>query len=289
MNPIISPGMTGAQALSTAVRWLRSSDVDNAPLDGRRLLAHCMKPSGAGLAGVMQDPLTSDQIKEFERMIRQRMARQPVAQIIGSRHFMTRKFKVTSDVMDPRPETETLIEIAEREPYTHVLDLGVGSGAILLTLLANQLGVATGVGIDKTEEACVVAYANAQATGVLDAADIFISDWFQYVEGRFDLIVSNPPYIALDEMDALAPEVKDWEPRHALTDEGDGLDAYRAIAAGLMDFLKPNGRFLCEIGPTQASAVTEILTQAGLTEVETFQDMDGRDRVVQARHPIRSV
>lgn len=289
MKPIITLGMTGAQALATAVRWLRSSGIENAPLDGRRLLAHCMKPSGAGLAGVMQDPLTADQTNAFERLIRQRMERQPVAQIIGSRHFMTRQFKVTSDVMDPRPETETLIEIAEREPYSHVLDLGVGSGAILLTLLANQRGKATGVGIDKTEEACAVAYANAQATGVLDAADIFISDWFQYVEGHFDLIVSNPPYIALDEMDGLAPEVKDWEPRHALTDEGDGLGAYRAIAAGVMDFLKPNGRFLCEIGPTQAQAVTDILTQSGLTDLETFPDIDGRNRVIQARHPIRSV
>ncbi|MBM7067481.1 peptide chain release factor N(5)-glutamine methyltransferase [Actibacterium sp. 188UL27-1] len=283
------PGQQGNQVIATAVRWLRDAGVDDAPRDARILLAHALRISPAALTPRIHDTLTDAELKSYGSLIEQRRMRQPVAQIVGYRRFATRTFKVTPDVMDPRPETETLIELAKAEPYTNVLDLGVGSGAILLTLLADRRGQARGTGVDLTEEACAVAYANAQSTGVVEQADIFISDWFQYVEGQFDLIVSNPPYIAAQEMELLQPEVHDWEPHTALTDGVDGLTAYRRIAADLLTYLSPGGRFLCEIGPSQGAAVSEILSAAGLADVTVHTDIDGRDRVVAARHSTGSV
>lgn len=165
-----------------------------------------------------------------------------------------------------------------------MLDLGVGSGCILITLLAERSS-ATGLGVDLSEAACLQASANAVAHGVQDRAEIQRSDWFENIGGHFDLIVSNPPYIALDEMDGLSPEVREHEPRLALTDEADGLDAYRRIAAGAPDHLVPGGRLLVEIGPTQAQAVGALFDAAGLADIRVVPDLDGRDRVVGARMP----
>ncbi|MEL6523197.1 MAG: peptide chain release factor N(5)-glutamine methyltransferase [Pseudomonadota bacterium] len=285
MNPLFMSGQQGSQVIATAVRWLRAAGIEEPVRDARILLAHALKSSPAGISPRMHDVLADHELKSFEGLITQRRMRQPVAQIVGYRRFATRTFKVTPDVMDPRPETETLIELAKKEPYSNVLDLGLGSGVILLTLLADRRGKARGTGVDLTEEACHVAYANAQSCGVTDVADIFISDWFQYVEGQFDLIVTNPPYIAGKEMEFLQPEVHDWEPHTALTDGADGLTAYRRIAEDLLTYLAPGGRFLCEIGPTQGTEVSEILAAAGLVDVTVHPDMDGRDRVVLGRHP----
>ena len=160
------------------------------------------------------------------------------------------------------------------------LDLGTGTGAILLSLLADRPG-AQGTATDLSEAALAVARGNAAALGI-DAAFVR-SDWFAQVDGRFDLIVSNPPYIALDEMDGLSPEVRDWEPRSALTDEGDGLAAYRAITTGAPSHLSPGGWLLVEIGPTQGSAVGEMMKAAGFGGVRVLRDLDGRDRVVMGQ------
>lgn len=280
-------GQMPAVLLSTAIRHMTGAGVPDATRDARILLSHAMGvTSGAGLTPFMQDAVPDQAIAKFEDVVERRIQRQPVSQIIGKRHFATRQFHVTQDVMDPRPETEILIELAKEEPYARVLDLGVGSGAILMTLLADRRGQSTGVGVDLSEEACHVAFANAQACGVLDQADIFISDWFEHVEGTFDLIVSNPPYIAQSEMDALSPEVHDWEPHMALTDGADGLTAYRRICADLDAYLAPGGRFLCEIGPSQGAAVSALIRDAGLVDLAVHRDWDGRDRVVFGRKPV---
>ena len=205
----------------------------------------------------------------------------PVSHLIGEREFYGRRFKVSRDVLDPRPETESLIEAALAEPYERVLDLGVGSGCILVTLLAERQE-ATGLGVDISEAACLQASANAVLHRVEARADIQQSDWFEAVEGRFDLIVSNPPYIALEEMEGLSAEVRGHEPGIALTDGGDGLSAYRRIAAQAAAHLTSGGRVLVEIGPTQGQAVSALLEAAGLRGVAVLPDMDGRDRVVRA-------
>ena len=218
----------------------------------------------------------------FEQAVADRARRVPLSQIVGTRAFWSSEFRVTSDVLDPRPETELLVELALAEPFSKVLDLGTGSGCILISLLQERPD-ARGVGTDISERAVLVAGENAALLGVADRITLPLSEWYDDIGGRYDLIVSNPPYIAVDEMAGLQPEVRDHEPREALTDEADGLSAYRAIAAGALDHLAPGGRLLVEIGPTQAEAVLEIFAAAGLEELAVHPDLDGRDRVISAR------
>ncbi|MCX7288742.1 MAG: peptide chain release factor N(5)-glutamine methyltransferase, partial [Rhodobacterales bacterium] len=215
-----------------------------------------------------------------------RVARQPVAQIIGQRLFWGLPFRVTRDTLDPRPETETLVAEALSRPFHRILDLGTGTGCILLSCLAG-MPAAQGVGVDFSAAALLVAQENAQVLGLDARARFLASDWFSAVVGAFDLIVSNPPYIASHEMAALAPEVRDWEPHLALTPGGDGLDAYRTLATGAGAHLVPGGRILVEIGPAQGRAVSGFFTLAGLEAVQILSDMDGRDRVVSALKPAR--
>jgi release factor glutamine methyltransferase len=276
--------VTGAQALADAVRQLAATGVPDAPRDARRLLAHAMRIDPARLTLHLPDPLQTEAAERFAVAVTARARRQPVSQITEERWFYGRKFRVTPEVLDPRPETETLVAAALEEPFTRVLDLGTGSGAILLTLLAERPD-ASGLGTDASPAALAVAAGNARALGQTARAEFRAGDWWQAVPpgAQFDLIVSNPPYIAEDEMPGLAPEVRDWEPRMALTPGGDGLDAYRAIASGAAAHLRPNGRLLVEIGPTQARAVQRLFSAAGLVDLRVLPDLDGRDRVVAAR------
>jgi|TARA_Y100000815_G_scaffold257335_1_gene265822 release factor glutamine methyltransferase len=279
----VSPGaLTAGQALAAAAARLRAAGVDSPARDARLLLAHAARIDAARITLIAPEELTHDIAERFDRLIALRAVRVPVSHLVGERAFYSRRFKVGPEVLDPRPETETLIEAALAEPFARVLDLGTGSGCILVTLLAERLD-ATGIGVDLSEAACLQASANAVLHDVQARADIRQSDWFAAVEGKFDLIVSNPPYIALDEWDGLSRDVREHEPRLALTDEGDGLGAYRRIAAGVRPHLAPGGRLLLEIGPTQARAVCALLEQAGFATPAVLHDLDGRDRVIVAR------
>ncbi|MAY85867.1 MAG: protein-(glutamine-N5) methyltransferase, release factor-specific [Pseudooceanicola sp.] len=279
----MSPGaLTAGQALAAAAARLRAAGVDSPARDARLLLAHAARIDAARITLIAPEELTHDIAERFDRLIALRAVRVPVSHLVGERAFYSRRFKVGPEVLDPRPETETLIEAALAEPFARVLDLGTGSGCILVTLLAERLD-ATGIGVDLSEAACLQASANAVLHDVQARADIRQSDWFAAVEGKFDLIVSNPPYIALDEWDGLSRDVREHEPRLALTDEGDGLGAYRRIAAGVRPHLAPGGRLLLEIGPTQARAVCALLEQAGFATPAVLHDLDGRDRVIVAR------
>jgi release factor glutamine methyltransferase len=276
--------VTGAEALRAAAARLAEAGVEGAGRDARRLLAHALGVAPDVLAGRLSDPLPDGPAAVFDALVARRSAREPVSHLTGVRAFWGRDFRVTRDVLDPRPETETLVGLALAEPFSRVLDLGTGSGCILVTLLAERPG-AGGVGTDVSPEALLVAGENAAAHGVADRLVLPLSDWFGDIGGRFDLIVSNPPYIAAGEMPGLAPEVRDHEPHLALTDGGDGLAAYRAIAAGARDHLTPGGRVLVEIGPTQGAAVFRLFEAGGLERVAIHPDLDERDRVVSARRP----
>jgi len=271
---------TGAEALRSAIPRLTAAGVEGAARDARLLLAHALQIAPDRLTLHLADRLSPEAAARFEAAVNDRVRRRPVSQITGQRQFWGRSFRVTSDTLDPRPETETLIAAALETPFARVLDLGTGTGAILLTLLAER-PPATGLATDASEAALAVAARNARALGLADRASFSQSDWFAGVEGRFDLIVSNPPYISEDEMADLSPEVRDWEPRLALTPGGDGLAAYRAIAAGCGAHLAPGGRLVVEIGPTQGAAVAALFAGAGLSLVRVRPDMDGRDRVVE--------
>jgi release factor glutamine methyltransferase len=231
----------------------------------------------------LQDPLTPDAAQSFAALIATRATRQPMAQILGERLFWGRSFEVTRDTLDPRPETEVLVQQAIAQPFVKMLDLGTGSGCILISCLL-AMPMATGLGVDISDAALRVATRNA-ARHTLTRARFLESDWLRAVTGSYDLIVSNPPYIAAGEMAALAPEVRDWEPKRALTPGGDGLAAYRIIAAGAPARLMPGGRILLEIGPTQGGAVSALLQAQGMEAIRILPDLDGRDRVVCATKP----
>lgn len=275
--------MTAQTALRAAILRLAGAGIDDPARDARRLLAHAMQIAAERLTLHLHDPLPPEAAARLDAALVAREARQPVAQITGTRLFWGRSFRVTRDVLDPRPETETLIEAALEAPFGSLLDLGTGTGAILLTLLAER-PAAQGLGTDLSPAALAVAEGNAAALGLAGRARFQGADWFAGVEGRFDLIVSNPPYIAEEEMAGLSPEVRDWEPHLALTPGGDGLAAYRAIAAEAGAHLAPGGRLMVEIGPTQGAAVSALFAAAGLRAIRVLPDLDGRDRVVLA-HP----
>lgn len=267
--------------LSTGAGELRAAGVENAMRDARRLMAGALGVDPGRLTLVERDEVAPLVVAEFQDAIRRRCDGVPVAQIVGWRAFYGRRFEVNRDVLDPRPETEALIGEALREPFEEVLDLGTGTGCILLTLLAERPG-ARGVGSDVSAAALTVAKRNAAALEVAGRCTLIESDWFGGLGGRFDLIVSNPPYIAAEEMAGLMPELS-HEPRMALTDEADGLSAYRVITQNVTAHLKPGGRLLVEIGWQQGGAVAALFRAAGFAEVTVLPDLDGRDRVVSGR------
>ena len=274
---------TAAQAMATAAARLRAAGVPDPARDARLLLAHAASVDAARVTLIAPEDIAPEIAERFEQLVALRAVRVPVSQLVGSRAFYGRDFRISREVLDPRPETETLVDLALAAPFDRVLDLGTGSGCILVTLLAERPD-ATGVGADLSETACLQASANAVLHEVAGQAEIIQSDWFEAVAGRFDLIVSNPPYIAADEMPALQRELA-HEPRMALTDEADGLTAYRVICAGAPEYLQPGGRLMVEIGPTQGQQVAQMMSESGLTQVQVTPDLDGRDRVVQGRKP----
>ncbi len=257
----VSTATTVQQALVIGTRTLASAEIEGAGRDARLLMAHVLGIASDRLTLVLPDAIS------------------PEAQAA----FYGREFQVNADVLDPRPETEILIQEALTQPFASVLDLGTGSGAILLTLLAEN-PISKGLGTDLSEAALAVARQNCAALGLTKQARFQQAHWWQGVEGSFDLIVSNPPYIAASEMPALSPELA-YEPRMALTDEADGVTAYRAIVAEARAHLAPRGRILLEIGPTQGATVSDLLLAQGFKAVRVIADLDGRDRVVRAQLP----
>jgi release factor glutamine methyltransferase len=271
-------------ALAPAIAKLEAAGVEVAARDARVLLAHALGVSADRLTLHLSDPMTDAQALLYEEAVAARVARKPVSQITGRRLFWGQWFRVTRDTLDPRPETETLVAEALAQPFLKVLDLGTGTGCILLSCLKG-MPIAQGVGVDISDAALEVARGNSFNLGLEQRSRFHRSDWFSGVSGAFDLIVSNPPYIAAAEMAELSPEVRDWEPHLALTPGGDGLDAYRAIAKGAGARLMPGGRLLVEIGPAQGQAVSALFARAGLAGIRVLPDMDGRDRVVLAVKP----
>jgi release factor glutamine methyltransferase len=276
--------VTGAEALRLAMPRLAAAGVEDPARDARVLLAHALGIAADRLTLQLPDEMTVPQARAYEEALVARIARQPVAQITGQRIFWGLPFRVTRDTLDPRPETETLVAEALSQPFLKVLDLGTGTGCILLSCLKG-MSMARGVGVDISDAALAVAGENARSLGLADRARFLRSDWFSAVGGAFDLILSNPPYIAAEEMAGLAPEVRDWEPHLALSPGGDGLEPYRIIARGAGARLMPGGRLLVEIGPAQGRAVADLFRAAGLEAVRVLPDMDGRDRVVAALKP----
>lgn len=272
---------TLADLVRDAAARLETAGIVGAQREARLLLVHVSGLSAARLSAEMGEAAAQDLVRRMDGAVARRCAREPMSHITGTRLFYKHEFKVTADVLDPRPETEALVMAALTRSWGYVLDLGTGSGAVLLSLLAERVE-ARGIGTDLSPAALGVALSNAAALGIETRCDLVVSNWFSATSGRFDLIVSNPPYIAEDEMLGLAPELS-HEPRIALTDGADGLSAYRAICAGAGAHLAPGGWLMVEISHLQGPAVAALMQVAGLTDIRILPDLDGRDRVVEGR------
>jgi release factor glutamine methyltransferase len=291
------PGLqTMVGAVVGAARLLRQAGIETPELDARLLLCHAAGMSHEAYLGRLNDALAAGAAVEFGAYVERRLAGEPVSRIIGVREFYGRSFRIDASTLDPRPDTETLVEAALalvdreglRERRLKLLDLGTGSGCILITLLA-ELPQASGVGVDVGLPALQAARNNAHALGVGTRASFVASDWLEAVEGSFDLVVANPPYLSAADMAGLAPEVCDHDPGPALDGGPDGLSAYHRIAPGLLKALRPGGFALFEIGPDQAEAVSGLLAGAGLAPEEApWRDLAGRSRVVAARSRVKA-
>lgn len=285
MTQAAPAGSTLSEALARGTARLAEAGIETPARDARRLLAHAAGIAPDRLTLHLRAALSPEAAARYDAALAARAARRPVARITGTRLFWGRPFAVTDAVLDPRPETETLVAAALEASFAHLLDLGTGSGILAVTLLAER-PAATGCASDIDAAALEVARANARAHGVADRLALCRADWAEGVRGPFDLIVSNPPYIPAADVPALAPEVRDHDPRHALTDGADGLSAHARIARAAPGLLAPGGRLIVEIGTGQEAAVAALFSAAGLAVAPPRADMDGRARAILARRPV---
>jgi release factor glutamine methyltransferase len=283
-TPAITPATTLVGAWKAARERLKAAGVDQPAIDARLMLE-----AGAGVTrmDILTDPhreLDAGQAATFDGYIERRARREPVSHILGRKGFWKIMLSVTPDVLTPRPDTESILDVVlpaypEGMRFS-VLDLGVGSGAILLAILAER-PAARGLGVDTSEEALAVARENAANLDLNDRAAFLRGDWTAGLgDDSFDVVVSNPPYIPTAHIETLDPEVRDHEPRLALDGGEDGLDAYRLLAPEILRVLKPGGLMAVEIGHDQSAAVEALFRAAGIAQVRTVKDLALRDRVV---------
>ena len=264
---IVEHEVTLGHALAGLRRRLAAAGIANPALDARLLVIAATGLSHEALIAAPERMLGDDEARRLDALADRRLAGEPVSRIVAEREFYGRPFTIGPASLDPRPDTETLVERALNFARTktvpvEILDLGTGSGAILVTLLA-ELPEARGTGTDVSAAALDEARRNALRHGVAERARFVSADWCQMVEGRFDLIVANPPYIPSGDLDGLSREVRNHDPLRALDGGEDGLDAYRAIAAGAVPLLAPYGLLAIEIGAGQHDAVTAVFAGHG--------------------------
>jgi release factor glutamine methyltransferase len=285
----------GALALSAAAmrraltEQFRATGLDSPELDARILVGHALSLDHAALATAGTRVLDAKERDAIAAFAARRLAHEPVARIVGGKEFWSLYLRVDATTLVPRPETETVVEAAlaaidaggSRYRALHIADLGTGSGALLLALLS-ELPNAFGVGTDTSFGALGVARDNAQRLQSARAAFVGC-DMGAALAGRYDLIVVNPPYIASGDIVALAPDVRDYDPRSALDGGADGLDCYRAIAATVPALLKPAGAVVVELGAGQVQAVTALFSAAGLEPSPPRPDLSGVPRALVAR------
>ena len=269
-------------ALTHAGQRLSGAGIEEFRREARILLAFVVGLDPLQVSMRLEEVLNAEQSAKLEAALQSRVARVPMSHILGYRDFYEHRFIVTPDVLDPRPETEELVARALSAPFENVLDLGTGSGCIILSLLAENSS-ARGLAVDQSAQALEVARRNAENLRLTDRLRFCRSDWCQELSAeQFDLIVSNPPYIHPAALKGLSPEVH-HEPISALTDNIDGLSHYATIAHQAHGFLAPQGRLLFEIGYDQGAAVAEILRKEGYGDITILEDLDHRPRVVSCR------
>ncbi len=273
-------------ALGEAVRRLGACGILGARLDARLLVAACLGWPMERVIGAGDARLDAESARRLAALLERRAGREPMSQILGAREFWSLNFAVTRDVLTPRPESEEVVaavldRVQDRTRALRVVDLGTGSGCLLLALLS-ELPRAWGVGIDRSPRAVAVARANAARLGLAERAAFVVGDWGTGLGGGFDLAVANPPYIADSDIENLPPEVRLFEPPLALAGGPDGLAAYRRLAPDLVRLLAPAGLAALEVGAGQAEAVEAILGGTGLECGGRRRDLGGHERCILA-------
>lgn len=287
---LLSGGMTVAEARRALADAFRNAGIELADIDARLLVGHVLGLSHVDLAIEANSPVSSGAAEGIDMLAARRLAREPIARIVGFKEFWGLSLNLNDATLVPRPETETVVEtaldlIGPRDGAFRIADLGTGSGAILLALLG-ELHNATGIGTDISNEALAAARGNAAQLGFGSRAEFVLSDFGAALTGRFDLIVSNPPYIPSSDIAALAPEVR-RDPRRALDGGVDGLDAYRTIAGQAARLIKPDGMLVVELGIGQQPAVATLFRAAGLEPEPARNDLAGIPRALPASSPAR--
>lgn len=274
--------MTYREAVEFGTKCLTNAGVPDAALDAWYLLQMVCKIERSYYYVHGEEDITQDAQKEYEIAVQKRAEHIPLQYIIGEQEFMGLRFKVNSNVLIPRQDTETLVEQVLKivKPGMKVLDLCTGSGCVLISVLKNAPEL-TGMGSDISKTALLVAKENAKLHEV--DAEWVRSELFDNITETFDVIMANPPYIPTGEILSLMPEVRDFEPENALDGGADGLDFYRKIAGQVKDYLNPGGYVYMEIGYDQGEAVSELMRNAGFTEVEVIKDLARNDRVVKGK------
>lgn len=277
--------MNYTEAFLMGMQKLKEAEIGEAQLDARLLLEEVCGTDHNTLLCHGDREVSEAEEKQYRKALEQRAVHVPLQHLLGYQDFMGLRFQVNEHVLIPRQDTEILVEEAMR--YLHdgmrILDLCTGSGCILLSLL-HYSNDCEGTGVDISKEALQVAALNAELLGI--KADFLKSDLYEKVTGKFDLLVSNPPYIERKVIPTLMEEVREYDPYIALDGGEDGLDFYRRIIGGAQDYLKRGGQILMEIGSGQAQAVSELLREAGFKEIDVCRDFAGLDRVVSGRLPI---
>lgn len=277
--------MNYTEAFLLGMQKLKEAEIGEAQLDARLLLEEVCGTDHNTLLCHGDREVSEAEEEQYRKVLEQRAVHVPLQHLLGYQDFMGLRFQVNEYVLIPRQDTEILVEEAMR--YLHdgmrILDLCTGSGCILLSLL-HYSNDCEGVGVDISQEALQVAAQNAELLGI--KADFLKSDLYEKVTGKFDLLVSNPPYIERKVIPTLMEEVREYDPYIALDGGEDGLDFYRRIIGGAQDYLKRGGQILMEIGSGQAQAVSGLLREAGFKEIDVCRDFAGLDRVVSGRLPI---
>ncbi len=274
--------------LRDAGERLEAAGIPSPRADARILLRTALARSLEALIREPDASVPASGAERFLALVARRALREPVSRILGEREFWSLRFSLSPDTLDPRPDSETVVEAAlewcgERQGPLRVLDLGTGTGCLLLAVLESRPG-ATGIGTDIAEGAVARAARNAAALGLSDRASFRRADWDAGIAGRFDLILSNPPYIPTPEIGGLEPEVSSWDPQAALDGGADGLDAYRRIAPAAAGRLAPGGAAFLEIGAGQEEPVEAIMAAAGLTRFVRKADLGGNVRCLGFSH-----
>lgn len=281
----ISNAINASAFLKPSAEKLLTAGIDNPWRESRLLLAHVVGQSYEAIFSHPQLIMTEEQIQHFSSVFERRLKKEPLSKIIGQREFWGLEFKITQDTLDPRPDSETLIEAViynfpDRAQPLKILDLGTGSGCLLLSLLSEYPN-AWGVGVDTSEAAIFIAHYNAKVLGFEDQCAFALSNWAQPLVDKFDIIVSNPPYISNTE--SLSIETRAYDPPEALFGGDDGFDCYRQIIPQLPHFLNAKGMAFLEVGKDQAGKVCEMASNQRLHVVNVYKDLAQIERVVGVR------